>query len=120
AQRHVFFAEREVAKIPDVPADTPQLPIRAAAVIGCGTMGGGIAMNFANAGIPVTVVESTKEALERGLSIIGKNYAATAAKGRLSQADMQKRLGLIKGSLAYEDIKAADIVIEAVFEEMDI
>ncbi len=120
AQRHVFFAEREVAKILDVPADTPTLPIKAAAVIGCGTMGGGIAMNFANAGIPVTVVESTKEALERGLSIIGKNYAATAAKGRLSQADLQKRLGLIKGTLAYEDIKAADIVIEAVFEEMDI
>ena len=120
ALRHVFFAEREVAKIPDVPPDTPTLPIKSAAVIGCGTMGGGIAMNFANAGIPVTVVESTKEALERGLAIIAKNYAATAAKGRLSQAEMEKRLGLIKGASSFEEIKAADIVIEAVFEEMEI
>jgi 3-hydroxyacyl-CoA dehydrogenase len=120
AQRHVFFAEREVAKIPDVPADTATLPIRQAAVIGCGTMGGGIAMNFANAGIPVTVVESSQELLDRGLATIGKNYAATAAKGRLSEAEMQKRIGLIKGALSYDAIGNADIVVEAVFEEMDI
>ncbi|MBI3706889.1 MAG: enoyl-CoA hydratase/isomerase family protein [Proteobacteria bacterium] len=120
ALRHVFFAEREVGKIPDVPADTPTLPIRQAAVIGCGTMGGGIAMNFANAGIPVTVVESSRELLDRGLGIIGKNYAATVARGRLSEAEMLRRIGLIKGTASYDDIKDADIVIEAVFEEMDI
>ncbi len=120
ALRHVFFAEREVTKIPDVPPDTPTLPIRAAAVIGCGTMGGGIAMNFANAGIPVQVLESEKEALERGVATIRKNYASTVSKGRLSQADMDKRMALIKPTLAYEDLKDADIVIEAVFEEMDI
>ncbi|MFI4986123.1 MAG: 3-hydroxyacyl-CoA dehydrogenase NAD-binding domain-containing protein [Alphaproteobacteria bacterium] len=120
AQRHVFFAEREVAKIPDVPADTPTLPIKQAAVIGCGTMGGGIAMNFANGGIPVTVLESSAEALARGLAIIRKNYAATAAKGRLSEAEMAKRLALIKGTLVYDDVTSADIVIEAVFEEMDV
>jgi 3-hydroxyacyl-CoA dehydrogenase len=120
AQRHVFFAEREVAKIPDVPADTPLLPIKRAAVIGCGTMGGGIAMNFANGGIPVTVLESSRELLDKGLGIIRRNYAATAAKGRLSEAEMAKRLGLIQGTTSYDDLKDADIVIEAVFEEMDI
>jgi len=120
AQRHVFFAEREVAKIPDVPADTPTQPIRQAAVIGCGTMGGGIAMNFANAGIPVTVVESSQELLDKGLGIIKKNYAATAAKGRLSEPEMNKRVGLIKGTTDFGQIKDADIVIEAVFEEMDL
>ncbi len=118
AQRYVFFAEREVAKIPDVPADTPVQPIQTAAVIGCGTMGGGIAMNFANAGIPVIVLESARDALDKGLATIRKNYAASAAKGRLSEAEMQRRLGLIKGTLAYDDLAAADIVIEAVFEEM--
>ena len=118
AQRYVFFAEREVAKIPDVPADTPAQAIKSAAVIGCGTMGGGIAMNFANAGIPVMVLEPAPEALDKGLAIIRKNYAASAAKGRLSEAEMQRRLGLITGTLAYDDLAAADIVIEAVFEEM--
>lgn len=120
ALRHVFFAEREVAKIPDVPPDTPTRTIKTAAVIGCGTMGGGIAMNFANAGIPVTVLESKQEFLDKGLGIIAKNYQATAAKGRLSDAEMKKRIGLIKGTASYGDLKDADIVIEAVFEEMDI
>jgi 3-hydroxyacyl-CoA dehydrogenase len=115
-----FFAEREVNKIPDVPADTPTRNIARAAVIGAGTMGGGIAMCFANAGIPVTVVETASEALERGLGVVRKNYAGTVSKGRLSQEAMDKRMGLIHGALDIEAVREADIVIEAVFEEMDI
>jgi len=118
AQRHAFFAEREVAKIPDVPKDTPTRPIESAAVIGCGTMGGGIAMNFANAGIPVTVFEVSQEALDKGLGIIRKNYAATVSKGRLSQEQMDTRLGLISSTVDYADLANADVVIEAVFEDM--
>ncbi len=118
AQRHAFFAERQVAKIPDVPKNTPTLPINTAAVIGCGTMGGGIAMNFANAGIPVTVFEVSQEAIDNGLAIITKNYAATVAKGRLTQEKMDTRLGLISTTLDYADLGAADVIIEAVFEEM--
>jgi 3-hydroxyacyl-CoA dehydrogenase len=117
---HAFFAEREAMSIPDVPADTPTRPIGSAAVIGAGTMGGGIAMNFANAGIPVTVVETSAEALERGLGIVRANYAATVSKGRLDQAAMDKRLGLIAGTLDLAAIKAADVIVEAVFEEMPI
>lgn len=118
ALRHLFFAEREVAKIPDVPEATPVREIRTAAVIGAGTMGGGIAMNFANAGIPVKMLEMSQAALDKGLGIIGKNYAATVAKGRLRQEDMDKRMSLLQGALDYEAIKDADIVIEAVFEDM--
>ena len=95
AQRYFFFAEREAAKIPDVPADTPSREIKKAAVIGAGTMGGGIAMNFANAGIPVTVVEVAQDALDRGLGVVRKNYEATAARGRLTAQDVEKRMGLI-------------------------
>ena len=120
AQRHAFFAEREVAKIPDVPNDTPTRPIEAAAVIGCGTMGGGIAMTFANAGIPVTVFEVSQEAIDTGLAVIKKNYAATVSKGRLSQEKMDRRLGLISTTLDYDDLGDADVVIEAVFEEMEL
>ncbi len=120
AQRHVFFAEREVAKIPGLPKDTTQRGIKTAAVIGAGTMGGGIAMNFANAGIPVTLLEINREALDRGIAVIRKNYEATASKGRLTTADVEKRMGLITPSTAYDDIKQADVVIEAVFENMDI
>ena len=120
AQRHVFFAEREVAKIPDVPKDTPTLAVETGAVIGCGTMGGGIAMNFANAGVPVTVFEVSKEALDRGMATIRKNYAATVSKGRLAQADMDRRLALITPTLSYDDVAQADVVIEAVLEEMDL
>src|SRR5256712_620125 len=120
AQRYFFFAEREAAKIPDVPADTPPREIKTAAVIGAGTMGGGIAMNFANAGIPVTVVEVAKDALDRGLGIVRKNYEATASRGRLTMADVEKRMGLITGTTDFNAIKDADIVIEAVFEEMPI
>jgi 3-hydroxyacyl-CoA dehydrogenase len=120
AQRYFFFAEREAAKIPDVPADTPAKEIRKAAVIGAGTMGGGIAMNFANAGIPVTMVEVAQDALDRGLGIVRKNYEATASRGRLTAADVEKRMGLIRGTTDWKAIADADIVIEAVFEEMPI
>jgi 3-hydroxyacyl-CoA dehydrogenase len=117
---HAFFAERQVAKIPDVPEDTPTRPVARAAVIGAGTMGGGIAMCFANAGIPVQIVETAQEALTRGLDIVRKNYAATVAKGRLSQEAMDQRMALLGGTLDLAAIRDADIVIEAVFEEMDI
>src|SRR5215813_4447136 len=120
AQRYFFFAEREAAKIPDVPGDTPPRDVKKAAVIGAGTMGGGIAMNFANVGIPVTVVEVAKEALDRGLSIVRRNYEATASRGRLTPADVEKRMGLITGTTDFNAIKDADIVVEAVFEEMPI
>src|SRR5207247_10315524 len=110
--------EREAARIPDIPADTPVRDIRTAAVIGAGTMGGGIAMNFANIGIPVTVVEVTKEALDRGLAVVRKNYETTAARGRITAQDVEKRMGLIHGTTDWNAIADADIVIEAVFEEM--
>lgn len=118
AQRHLFFAEREVAKIPDVPKDTPLRDIKKVAVIGGGTMGGGIAMNFANVGIPVVMLEVNKEALDRGMNIIRGNYEGPVKKGRMSQAQMDKCMGLISGSLNYDDLKDADLVIEAVFETM--
>jgi 3-hydroxyacyl-CoA dehydrogenase len=120
AQRYFFFAEREAAKIPDVPADTPSRDVKKAAVIGAGTMGGGIAMNFANVGIPVTVVEVAQEALDRGLGIVRKNYEATASRGRITAADVDKRMGLITGTTDFNAIRDADLVIEAVFEEMPI
>src|SRR5206468_8452983 len=102
------------------PTDTPTREIRKAAVIGAGTMGGGIAMNFANVGIPVTVVEVAREALERGLGVVRKNYEATAARGRLTKDDVEKRMRLINPTTDYETVGDADIVIEAVFEEMPI
>ena len=118
AQRHLFFAEREVAKIPDVPKDTPLREIKQVAVIGGGTMGGGIAMNFANAGIPVVLKEISKEALDRGLAIIRGNYEGPVKKGKLSQAQMDRCMSLITGTLDYKDVANADLVIEAVFETM--
>lgn len=120
SQRHAFFAEREVAKIPDVPKDTPVREIATAGVIGCGTMGGGITMNFANAGIPVTVVENDPAALDRGLDTIAANYQATVDKGRMSQEDMDARMTLITGATEMEALAEADIIVEAVFEEMDL
>jgi 3-hydroxyacyl-CoA dehydrogenase len=120
AQRYFFFAEREAAKIPDVPAATPAKEIKKAAVIGAGTMGGGIAMNFANVGIPVTVVEIAQDALDRGLAVVRKNYEATAQRGRITSADVDKRMSLITGTTDFNAVKDADIVIEAVFEEMPI
>lgn len=120
AMRHIFFAEREAAKIKDLPADTPARDIRRVAIIGGGTMGGGIAMCFANVGVPVTLLEIGQEALERGLGIIRKNYAITVQKGKMSEAEMQQRLQLITGSTAYEDLADMDLVIEAVFENPDV
>jgi 3-hydroxyacyl-CoA dehydrogenase len=120
AQRHVFFAEREVAKIPGLPADAPTREIARAGVIGAGTMGGGIAMCFANAGIPVTVVETGQEALDRGMATIRKNYAGSVSRGSITQEEMDKRLARFKPSLALTDLADADIIIEAVFEEMGI
>jgi 3-hydroxyacyl-CoA dehydrogenase len=120
ALRHMFFAERQTSKIPDVPEDTQVRPITKAAVIGAGTMGGGIAMCFANAGIPVTVIETTQPALDKGLEKMKANYAATVAKGRMAQSDMDKRMGLIHGTLNLAQAADADIVIEAVFERMDV
>jgi len=118
AQRHVFFAERQVWKLPDVPADTPQIPVNTVGIIGAGTMGGGIAMNFLNAGIPVTIVETKQEALDRGLGVIRKNYDNTAKKGRISEADVEKRMSLLTGTLNLEVLKDADLIIEAIFENM--
>ncbi|HEX6530810.1 MAG TPA: 3-hydroxyacyl-CoA dehydrogenase NAD-binding domain-containing protein, partial [Burkholderiales bacterium] len=120
ALRHMFFAERQTAKIPGVPEDTQVRPIRKAAVIGAGTMGGGIAMCFANAGIPVVLVDTTQENLDRGVAKIKANYAATVEKGRLAQSDMDKRLGLIHPSVNLGKAADADIVVEAVFERMDV
>lgn len=117
---HLFFAEREARKIPDLPAGTAALPIRSAAIIGAGTMGGGIAMNFANAGIPVQLLELTQEALDRGLGLIQKNYAASVKRGSLTEAGMERALSLIKGVTQYEALAGADIVIEAVFEDMKV
>jgi 3-hydroxyacyl-CoA dehydrogenase len=120
AQRYVFFAERQVAKIPDVPEDTATIPIKRVGVIGAGTMGGGISMNFLNAGIPVTIVETKQDALDRGLSVIRRNYENTAKKGRLTSQDVETRMGLIGGTLELEKLADCDLVIEAVFENMDI
>ena len=120
ALRHAFFAERAAGKVPGVPADTPTRPIRSAAVVGAGTMGGGIAMNFANAGIPVTILETKPEALDKGLGTIRKNYENTVNKGKLAPEKAAQRIGLVTGTLDVADIARADIVIEAVFEDIDV
>ncbi len=120
AQRHAFFAEREVRRVRGVDESTEELPIARGAVLGCGTMGGGIAMSFANAGIPVIVTEGEQSALERGMDTIRKNYASTVSKGSLSAADAEARLALIQPTLDFERVAEADIVIEAVFENMDL
>ena len=115
---HVFFGERQVAKIPDVPKDTPTIPVNSAAVIGAGTMGGGIAMNFANAGIPVLLKETDQAALDRGINTIRKNYDNSVKKGRFTQQQMDDRMKLIKPTLTYDGFESVDMVIEAVFEGM--
>ncbi|MED5602689.1 3-hydroxyacyl-CoA dehydrogenase NAD-binding domain-containing protein [Alcanivorax sp. DSM 26295] len=120
AQRHVFFAEREVAKVPGLPKDTAKRDVKSAAIIGAGTMGGGIAMNFANAGIPVKILEVKEDALERGIAVIRKNYENTAKKGRITQEQVEQRMALIQPTLSYDDLGDVDLVIEAVFENMDV
>ena len=120
AQRHAFFAERQAAKVPDVPDTTETLPVQKVGIIGAGTMGGGIAMNFLNAGIAVTMVEMKAEALERGQAIIRKNYEATAKKGRLKAEDVETRMGLLTGVLDLERLSDCDLIIEAVFELMEV
>jgi 3-hydroxyacyl-CoA dehydrogenase len=117
---HVFFGEREVAKVPGIPRETPTVPIKRAAVVGAGTMGGGITMVYANAGIPVLLKEAGPEALDRGLATIRKNYEATVRKGRLTPEQMAERLALIEPTLTYERFAEADIVVEAVFEGMEL
>jgi 3-hydroxyacyl-CoA dehydrogenase len=115
---HVFFGEREVAKIPDVPKETPAIPVIRAAIVGAGTMGGGIAMVFANAGIPVLLKETDQAALDRGLANIQNNYANSVKRGRFTQQFVDERLKLIEPTLTYSDFAEADLVIEAVFEGM--
>lgn len=120
ALRHVFFAEREAGKVPGIDASTPLRPIRKVAVIGAGTMGGGIAMNFANVGIPVTLLERQGDALERGLGQIRKTYGISVNRGKLSEAQLEQRMALLSGTLDYDDLADADLVIEAVFEKLEI
>ena len=120
ALRHAFFGERAASKIPDVPEDTPQRKIEKVAVIGAGTMGGGIAMNFLNAGVPVVMLEMKQEALDRGVATIRKNYDAQVKKGKLKQDKLDARMALLSTTLNYADIASADLVIEAVFEEMGV
>ncbi len=120
AQRHVFFAEREVGKVPGIAKDTPKREIKQVGIIGAGTMGGGIAMNFLSAGIPVTMVEMKQEALDRGVSIIRKNYEATAKKGRITTEQVDKAMSCLSTTLSYDDLAEADLVIEAVFESMKV
>jgi len=120
AQRHIFFAEREAAKVPDMPEATKPRPIAHGAVIGAGTMGGGIAMCFANAGIPVTIVETGRDLLQKGLDRVSANYRTTVSRGGLAADEMERRMGLITGVTELEAVGGADVVVEAVFEEMDV
>ncbi len=120
ALRHLFVAERAASKIPDVPDDTPKRNIQSVAVIGAGTMGGGISMNFLNAGIPVKILEMKQEALDKGVATIRKNYEAQVKKGKLKQDKYDQRMALLSTTLSYDELKDADLVIEAVFEEMGV
>ncbi|GJH31611.1 enoyl-CoA hydratase/isomerase family protein [Paraburkholderia hospita] len=120
ALRHAFFGERAASKIPDVPSDTPVREIKQVAVIGAGTMGGGIAMNFINAGLPVMMLETKQDALDRGLATIRKNYEATVKKGKLTMEALEQRMASITPTLSYDDLKDADLIIEAVFEELGV
>jgi len=120
ALRHIFMADRAASKIADVPEDTPKRNVASVAIIGAGTMGGGIAMNFMNAGIPVKILEMKQEALDRGLATIRKNYESQIAKGKLKTDKYEERMALLSTTLSYEEIGSADLVIEAVFEEMGV
>ena len=120
AQRYAFFAQRQVAKIPDIPKETEIKSVKSVGVIGAGTMGGGISMNFANVGIPVKIIEQNQERLDKGLSIIRKNYENTANKGRISFDDVEKRMDLIEGNTSLDQLNDSDLIIEAVFENMEL
>ena len=120
AQIHIFFAEREVPKIPDIPKETPVIPVNSVAIVGAGTMGGGIAMVCANAGVPVILKDADRAALDRGISTIEKNYAMSVKRGRFTQDYVDERMKLIKTTLNYDDFAGADMVIEAVFETMPV
>ena len=120
AQRYYFFAERQSRKIPDVPKDTETIPIRKVGMIGAGTMGGGISMNFLSQGTPVTIVEANQEALVRGLEVVRKNYLRGVKRGRLTEADVEVLMGRLTPTLSLEDLADCDMVIEAVFENMDL
>jgi 3-hydroxyacyl-CoA dehydrogenase len=120
ALQHVFFAERKAANVPNLDKNVAKRDVKSAALIGAGTMGGGIAMNFLNVGIPVTLLEMTQEALDRGVEVIRKNYENTVSKGRLTIEQVQQRMGLLKPTLSYDDLRDADLIIEAVFETMAI
>jgi 3-hydroxyacyl-CoA dehydrogenase len=120
AQRHIFFAERQAAKIDDLPADVQLRPIARVGVIGAGTMGGGIAMNFLSAGIPVRIVEMQQEALDRGTGVMRRNYEASAAKGRMTADQVERAMGLLTPTLAFDDLADCDLIIEAVYENMDV
>jgi len=120
ALRHLFMAERAASKIADVPPDTPQRSIQSIAIIGAGTMGGGIAMNFLNAGMPVKLLEMKQDALDRGIATIRKNFEAQVKKGKLKQDKYEQRMSLLSSTLSYDELKSADMVIEAVFEEMGV
>ncbi|MEM9202546.1 MAG: 3-hydroxyacyl-CoA dehydrogenase NAD-binding domain-containing protein, partial [Actinomycetota bacterium] len=120
AQRYAFFAERQANKIPGIARDTPTIDVQKAGVLGAGTMGGGIAMNFANAGIPVTIVERDEASLERGLGVVRKNYERSASRGSIPAEAVEERMALITGSTSKADFGDCDIVIEAVFEDMEL
>ena len=120
AQRYMFFAQRQVTKIPDIEKETPLKEIGSVGVIGAGTMGGGISMNFANVGIPVTIIEQSQERLDKGISIIRKNYENTAAKGRITSEQVEERMSLINGQTSIEALNTQDLIIEAVFENMNL
>ncbi len=120
AQRYMFFAQRQVTKIPDIEPDTEVKDINSVGVIGAGTMGGGISMNFANVGIPVTIIEQSQERLDKGLGIIRKNYENSAARGRITEAQVEERMNLIDGKTSIEALDTQDMIIEAVFENMDL
>ncbi|MEL7719544.1 3-hydroxyacyl-CoA dehydrogenase NAD-binding domain-containing protein [Citromicrobium bathyomarinum] len=120
AMRHYFFAERAANKVDDIPADTPLIDIKKVGIIGAGTMGGGIAMNFLSAGIPVTILEMKQDALDRGTGTMRKNYEATAKKGRMTADQVEQAMGLLTPTLEYSDLADCDLVIEAVYESMDV
>jgi 3-hydroxyacyl-CoA dehydrogenase len=120
ALRHAFFGERAASKIPDVPGDTPIRKVDSVAVIGAGTMGGGIAMSFLNAGVPVTILETSQAALDKSLATIRRNYESSVKRGKLTPEKLESRMRLLTPTLSYDDVKDADLVIEAVFEEMGV